>query len=89
LLLGNYTVGTVESTLKYFLVNGLGTLLKVFGFSLLFFYSKTYNFDLIYYGVIRYAYISFSLWPKFIYDLGVFFIMLGFLVKLGVAPFHY
>ena len=85
--LGN-TPMSAEAGLKYVLTGSFSSTFILFGISLIVYALGTHNFNQIMNNtlIINYSYLS-SL-HNFILTLGIFSLIIGFLIKLGVAPFH-
>jgi NADH-quinone oxidoreductase subunit N len=76
-----YSELAIEASLKYFLIGALASCLLLFGFSLIYFGYGTTLFDnlfLLSYSTVYFSYNS----------LGIILVLIAFLIKLGVAPFH-
>lgn len=69
-----------EGALKYFIFGSLASSFFIFGLSILYLNTATVNYD----ELLALSYFS----NDFSFYLGVFFILVGLFIKLGVAPFH-
>jgi len=76
------SIYSTEAGLKYFLLGGFSSAIVLFGSSLLYGFTGTTNFQELYI-VVSSAYYGSS-----IIHLSGFFILTGFLFKLGAFPFH-
>ena len=76
---------STEAGLKYFILGSLSSILLLFGFALIYSLSGTTNFhDLALLFSFDSSYKYFELY----FNIGLFFILVGFLFKLAVVPFH-
>jgi NADH-quinone oxidoreductase subunit N len=76
-----YSELAIEASLKYFLVGALASCMLLFGFSLIYFAYGTASFDSLF--ILGHSDIFYSH-----NTLGIVFVLVAFLIKLGVAPFH-
>ena len=76
--------GAIEASLKYFIVNAIGSSILLLGISYLY-----YFFGSIYYKDINLLLLSLDYLKlnNFFY-FGLFFLFLGILLKLAIVPFH-
>lgn len=84
---------STESGLKYFIVGSFSSGLILFGISFLYWFTGTTNFDDISLILFYESHSNFS--TDYAFNLlnyafvGVAFIVMGMLIKIGVAPFHF
>jgi NADH-quinone oxidoreductase subunit N len=81
-----------EASLKYFILGSLSTCIFLYGCSLVYGNLGTTNLSVLqqflYKGVDSHIFIDFNLPYSSSLMLGIIFIIVGFLFKLGIAPFH-
>lgn len=79
-----FKLASAEAGLKYFILGGWASALMLFGIALI--YGFTGSVDMQ--DLARLSYIS-SGWSDVGIPLGLLFVLIGLLFKLGVAPFHF
>lgn len=88
LLFNDATSLTVEVCLKYFLVNSLGMLILAFGFSGLYGVCGTLCISTMSQFVSWQCYTDYETFAGDLFIIAYACVFIGFLIKLGVAPFH-
>lgn len=77
LITSNKSTNSVEAAIKYFFLTFPASVMIILGISLILVSQKTLDFDMISLSVNTMTYVGLS------------FIIIGFLIKAGVVPFHY
>jgi NADH-quinone oxidoreductase subunit N len=85
--LGNTSI-SAETGLRYILIGSFASAFMLFGMSLIVYVLGTHNFSQISINLLILTK-SEPLLLNFLLFFGIFFLFIGFCIKLGVAPFHF
>ena len=78
---------TLEASFKYFTITALSSAVFLFGFSLLYASSGHYDFTDLRLFLFTFLYIKHL--SFFFATIAIIFILLGFLIKMGIVPFNF
>lgn len=76
---------SLESGLKYFILSSFSSIFLLYGFSFIYGITGTLNFNDIY---LFYSNVNTNILFEYVYYISSFFILIAFLFKLYIAPFH-